>query len=90
MTLPVDHIIQGDCIEKLAALPGQELRLNKANKMALAAAGGALIYEGQRGSIHQIGTQLMGAPCNGWAHWQYWDEAAGAWVAVDVLRKKLQ
>jgi DNA modification methylase len=70
--------------------PGQELRLGKTRKTAIVAADGALIHDGQRGSIHQLGTQLMGAPCNGWAHWQYWDDAAGAWLAVDVLRERLR
>ncbi len=70
--------------------PGQQLRLDKIGSMATVAADGALIYNGQRGSIHQIGTQIIGAPCNGWAHWQYWDEEAGEWLVIDALRQKLR
>jgi modification methylase len=58
--------------------------------MATVAADGALIYNGQRGSIHRIGTQIIGAPCNGWAHWQYWDDEANEWQPIDVLRQKLR
>jgi site-specific DNA-methyltransferase (adenine-specific) len=71
--------------------PGQELRLdNKTGAVAVVAADGALIYNGQRGSIHQISTQIMGAPCNGWAHWHYHDAEAGEWRAIDTLRQKLR
>jgi modification methylase len=70
--------------------PGQELRLDKTGQTAIIAADGALIHNGQRGSIHQIGTQLMGAPCNGWTHWQYWNADAGEWLPIDVLRQRLR
>jgi modification methylase len=70
--------------------PGQQLRLDKTATLATVAADGALIYNGQRGSIHQIGTQIIGAPCNGWAHWQYWDDEANNWLPIDVLRQKLR
>jgi modification methylase len=70
--------------------PSQELMLDKTGSVATVAADGALIHNGQRGSIHQIGTQIIGAPCNGWTHWQYWDDAANAWLPIDVLRQKLR
>jgi modification methylase len=70
--------------------PGQELRLGKTGKAAVIAADGALIYDGRRGSIHQLGTQLMDAPCNGWLHWHYWDAVSAVWQPLDVLRQRLR
>ncbi|NWF70091.1 MAG: site-specific DNA-methyltransferase [Chloroflexi bacterium] len=70
--------------------PGQELLLSKTQQKAVVLPDGALMYESQRGSIHQIGTKILGAPCNGWAHWLYWDSEETSWQSIDILRQKLQ
>ena len=57
-------------------------------------ADGTLIAEGaggqHKGSIHQVGAALMGAPsCNGWTFWQY-QAGRGAWRPIDELRQRLR
>ena len=69
--------------------PGQRLRFRQTEHMAMVTADGALLFDGQRGSIHQVGSRIQGAPCNGWEHWYFFDEATQAWQAIDVLRRQL-
>jgi len=70
--------------------PGEELRLDGSSISAVVAADGALIHNGQPGSIHKIATQIMGAPCNGWMHWYYFDTAVATWQPIDALRQQLR
>jgi modification methylase len=43
----------------------------------------------QRGSIHQVGAALQGAPsCNGWTFWHFEDK--GRAVPIDLLRQQLK
>jgi modification methylase len=52
-------------------------------------ADGTLISAEARGSIHQVGAQVQGAPaCNGWAFWHFLHK--GQPVSIDVLRQKLR
>jgi DNA modification methylase len=69
--------------------PGQQLSFDKKNIRAIITADGALEYAQQRGSIHKIGTQISGAPCNGWEHW-YFQDAAGAWQPIETLRQRVR
>jgi modification methylase len=42
-----------------------------------------------RGSIHQVGAALQGAPsCNGWTYWRL--DVEGKPVSIDMLRQKLR
>ena len=42
-----------------------------------------------RGSIHQVGAAVQGAPaCNGWTFWHF--EQAGARLPIDHLRQQVQ
>jgi modification methylase len=68
--------------------PGQQLRFGRSERMATIMADGALLYQGERGSIHKIGTQLQGAPCNGWEHWHYYDSTTSTWQPIDQLRQQ--
>ena len=53
------------------------------------AADGSLFSPHARGSIHQVGARLTGAPsCNGWTFWHY--EEQGLPVPIDVLRERLR
>jgi modification methylase len=53
-------------------------------------ADGTLVSADAKGSIHQVGAQLQGAPsCNGWSFWHL-RTAEGALVPLDVLRQKLR
>ena len=52
-------------------------------------ADGTLISSDVKGSIHQVGAHLQGAPsCNGWAFWHI--DVEGKSVSIDVLRQKLR
>jgi DNA modification methylase len=42
------------------------------------------------GSIHEIGRDILKAPCNGWTAWYYIDEETGNREPIDTLRKKLK
>jgi modification methylase len=52
-------------------------------------ADGTVISAEARGSIHQVGAQVQGAPaCNGWAFWYL--EQKGKAVPIDLLRQKVR
>jgi modification methylase len=52
-------------------------------------ADGTLISADHRGSIHQVGAAVQGAPaCNGWAFWCY--KLDGKLVPIDVLRAQVR
>jgi DNA modification methylase len=57
----------------------------KGNITGRVRADGAIDCDGTTGSIHQVGRKLMNAPCNGWEHWFYEDEA-GERRPLDFLR----
>jgi modification methylase len=71
--------------------PGQTLSFGKRGEaVATVLEDGQLRYDGQIGSIHQIGRAIRRAPCNGWEHWHYLDEAAGERRPIDALREQLR
>jgi modification methylase len=42
-----------------------------------------------KGSIHQVGAKLEGAPsCNGWTYWGY--KRDGKTVPIDMLRQQIR
>ena len=50
---------------------------------------GTLITDKARGSIHQVGAAVQGAPsCNGWTFWHI--NVEGSLVPIDLLRQKLR
>jgi modification methylase len=52
-------------------------------------ADGSVISADAKGSIHQVGARVQGAPsCNGWQFWHV--EVNGKHVPLDVLRQKLR
>ena len=40
--------------------------------------------------IHAVGRAITNAPCNGWEHWYYEDEASGQLRPLDELRQRLR
>ncbi len=50
---------------------------------------GKVQYKDRRGSIHQIGKLITGAPCNGWERWFYTNER-GELAPIDDLRRQLR
>ena len=52
-------------------------------------ADGTLISSDYRGSIHQVGAAVQGAPaCNGWTFWHV--RMGKSLVAIDMLRQKVR
>jgi modification methylase len=77
----------GALIEQGLIQPGQVLSFGKKGESeAVVLANGHLRWNGQEGSIHQIGRLITGAPCNGWEHWSIADQVSGERVVIDRLR----
>jgi modification methylase len=54
-------------------------------------ADGTLISADHRGSIHQVGAAVQGAPaCNGWTFWHMRVEGDETLVPIDLLRQRLR
>ena len=69
--------------------PGTVLESPDGRWTAKVRADGTLIAAEHRGSIHQVGALVQGAPaCNGWQFWCV--QVEGKRVAIDVLRQKLR
>jgi len=52
-------------------------------------ADGTLIADGVKGSIHQVGASLEGAPsCNGWTYWCF--KKKNEFIPIDMLRKQVR
>jgi len=79
----------GQLVERGMLRPGEELySLNKRHK-AKVRADGTLIGDDIKGSIHQVGAYLEGAPsCNGWTYWGY--KRDGKTVPIDLLRQQIR
>jgi modification methylase len=58
-------------------------------RQAKVRADGTLIASDVRGSIHQVGAALEGAPsCNGWTYWHFKRDGVG--VPIDLLRQQIR
>ena len=79
----------GQLVERGMLRPGEELySMNKRHK-AKVRADGTLIGNDIKGSIHQVGAHLEGAPsCNGWTYWCF--KRDGKTVPIDVLRQQIR
>lgn len=79
----------GAVVERGLLAPGAVLYDPSRRFAARVRADGTLIAERARGSIHQVGAELMGAPsCNGWTFWHF--EVKGKLVPIDLLRQQLR
>jgi len=79
----------GQLVERGMLRPGEELySMNKRHK-AKVRADGTLIGDDVKGSIHQVGAHLEGAPsCNGWTYWCIKQD--GKLVPIDVFRQQIR
>lgn len=79
----------GQLVERGMLRPGEELySLNNRHK-AKVRADGTLIGDDVKGSIHQVGAALEGAPsCNGWTYWHF--KRDGKRVPIDLLRQQIR
>ena len=78
----------GQLVERGMLSPGETL-VSPTGKIARVRADGTLVGDGVKGSIHQVGAHLEGAPsCNGWTYWQFRKD--GKTVPIDVLRQQIR
>jgi modification methylase len=79
----------GALVERGLLRPGDVLFDASGRFTAKVRADGTLISAAARGSIHQVGALVQGAPaCNGWAFWYV--EMKGRPVLIDLLRQQVR
>ncbi|WP_282601937.1 site-specific DNA-methyltransferase [Paracoccus sp. PARArs4] len=79
----------GQVIERGMLRPGEELYSIGNRHKAKVRADGSLIGRDVKGSIHQVGAALEGAPsCNGWTYWHFRRE--GKMIPLDILRQQIR
>jgi modification methylase len=78
----------GQLVERGMLRPG-EMLVSPRGKLAKVRADGSLVADDVKGSIHQVGAALEGAPsCNGWTYWSFRRE--GKSVPIDLLRQQVR
>ena len=79
----------GQVVERGMLRPGEEL-FSIGNRFKVKVrADGTLIGNDVKGSIHQVGAHLEGAPsCNGWTYWHF--KRDGKMVPIDILRQQIR
>ncbi len=83
------RIAFGQLVERGLLAPGETLVSLDGRHAARIRADGTLIAADIRGSIHQVGAALEGAPsCNGWTYWHF--RRDGVSVPIDFLRQQVR
>ncbi len=83
------RIAFGQVMERGLLSPGETLHSLNGRRSARIRADGTLISAEVRGSIHQVGAALEGAPsCNGWTYWHV--DRKGARIPIDLLRQQVR
>ncbi|WP_127106173.1 site-specific DNA-methyltransferase [Pararhodobacter zhoushanensis] len=78
----------GQLVERGMLRPG-EMLVSPRGKAAKVRVDGSLVSAEHRGSIHQVGALLEGAPsCNGWTYWQF--KRDGQLIPIDILRQQIR
>ncbi len=79
----------GQLVERGMLNPGDRLYSLNNRYSARVRADGTLIGDDVKGSIHQVGAHLEGAPsCNGWTYWCF--KRDGKRVPIDLLRQQIR
>jgi len=79
----------GQVVERGMLNPGEVLTSLNGRHRAKVRADGTLIAAETRGSIHQVGAALEGAPsCNGWTFWGF--KRDGKTIPIDLLRQQIR
>ena len=79
----------GQVVERGMLRPGEELYSIGNRYSAKVRADGTLIGVDVKGSIHQVGAHLEGAPsCNGWTYWHF--KRDGKMIPIDILRQQIR
>ena len=78
----------GTLVERGLLRPGEVL-VNARGQAAKVRADGTLVADAVKGSIHQVGAAIEGAPsCNGWTYWHF--RRDGRTVPIDALRQQIR
>ncbi len=78
----------GQLVERGMLRPGEVLT-GPRGQTAKVRADGTVISGEAKGSIHQVGAAIEGAPsCNGWTYWHFMRD--GAPVLIDALRQQIR
>ncbi|MBC7480204.1 MAG: site-specific DNA-methyltransferase [Pseudorhodobacter sp.] len=79
----------GQVVERGMLRPGEDLYSIGNRHVAKVRADGTLVGLDIKGSIHQVGAYMEGAPsCNGWTYWHF--KRDGKLIAIDVLRQQIR
>ncbi|MCP5073453.1 MAG: site-specific DNA-methyltransferase [Rhodobacteraceae bacterium] len=79
----------GQLVERGMLRPGEKLYALNGRGAAKVRADGTLVGDDIKGSIHQVGAALEGAPsCNGWTYWGFRKE--GKTIPIDLLRQQIR
>ncbi|MDH2326657.1 site-specific DNA-methyltransferase [Cereibacter sp. SYSU M97828] len=81
----------GTLVERGMLRPGENLYSVGSRHTAKIRADGTLVdaQDAVKGSIHQVGAKLEGAPsCNGWTYWHFQRE--GKLIPIDMLRQQIR
>ncbi|MGH1452884.1 MAG: site-specific DNA-methyltransferase [Paracoccaceae bacterium] len=79
----------GQLVERGMLRPGENLYSMNGRYKAKVRADGTLIGDDVKGSIHQVGAALEGAPsCNGWTYWAI--KRDGKTVPIDLFRQQIR
>ena len=79
----------GQLVERGMLCPGEMLHSLNGRREAKIRADGTLVAHDVRGSIHQVGAALEGAPsCNGWTYWHF--KRDGLSIPIDILRQQIR
>jgi modification methylase len=79
----------GQLVERGLLAPGEVLFSENGRFTARIRADGTLVASDTRGSIHQVGAAVQGAPsCNGWTFWHF--RRDGAAVPIDYWRQQIR
>ncbi len=83
------RIAFGQLVERGMLAAGETLVSLNGRHAARIRADGTLVASEVRGSIHQVGAALEGAPsCNGWTYWHF--RRDGVSVPIDFLRQQVR
>ncbi|MFC3053436.1 site-specific DNA-methyltransferase [Kordiimonas pumila] len=79
----------GSVVERGLVEPGTVLYDSKKRYAAKVRTDGTLIAQSVKGSIHQVGAGVQGAPaCNGWTFWHV--ENKGDLLPIDIFRQQIR
>ena len=79
----------GQVVERGMLRPGEVLSSGNGRYLAKVRADGTLVSSDVKGSIHQVGAALEGAPsCNGWTFWHF--KRDGKMIPIDLLRQQIR